>query len=482
MGKPWRVRKDLVAFIASGLAVAGTVALAVVGEIPVQREGQPVPGATVTLFGPKGEQVGEGRTDERGVAVIPDLPRRPDELVVAAAEDGAVALRPPRMPETPGRPAAVDLDGEAVRPCLTPNPFEPIVVGPKNDVGAGLAKTVERFLPGIGLPGGAVAGIGTGGNVDVAASEPDEEPPTTKDPFPRDARHRLRDPKTGVEVLVGAMFDDRGRLLVGVEIDKAPAKGTLHAVALLSPHGDLVPWTDWRIYKLWREWWLTVSWTKVTEHYVDGALVNRTVEHGGWTERWREDLGTFAVPVETKATMPLWRMAGFDRATGGVRSAGFSYPVTPAMLQAAPFLFVAHVTLPDRDPVVTVPFVFALWVNPLAPIGGANPVVFVPLGPAPFVALALDPAGAHRLLAAHTGTLLLGALMEPGDMMTKVTQALAAGTWMLAYGCSAAAQASWLLPYDARPGESAEERERRRKREEEEDDDIGLAPKDDDFP
>ena len=348
-------------------------------------------------------------------------------------------------------------------------------------MGAGLAKTVERFLPGIGLPGGAVAGIGSGGDVDVAASEPDDEPPTVKDPFPRDARHRLRDPKTGVEVLVGAMFDDRGRLRVGVEIDKAPGKGTLHTVALLSPRGDLVPWTAWEIYKLWREWWISVSWTKVTEYYVDGALVNRTVETGGWTERWREDLGTFAVPVETTATMPLWRMAGFDRATGGVKSAGFAYPVTPAMLRAAPFLFVVHVTLPDRDPVVTVPFVFALWFNPLAPIGGTNPVVFMPLGPAPLVAFALDPEGAHRALAAHTGALLLGALMEPGGMTQKVMRALEAGMLMLAYGCNAAAQASWLLPYDARPGESAEERERRRKREEE-DDDIGLAPKDDDFP
>ncbi|HHQ41872.1 MAG TPA: hypothetical protein ENK20_06240, partial [Chromatiales bacterium] len=112
MGNPGRARRHVVAAAAAGTVLAGVAALAVVGEIPVQREGRPVPGATVTLFGPKGEKVGEGRTDERGVAVIPDLPRPPDELVVAAAKDDKIAMRPPRMPSTattatdrPARPA-----------------------------------------------------------------------------------------------------------------------------------------------------------------------------------------------------------------------------------------------------------------------------------------------------------------------------------------------------------------------------------------
>jgi len=468
MGKPGQARRHVVAAAAAGTVLAGAAALAVVGEISVQREGRPVPGATVTLFGPKGEKAGEGRTDERGVAVIPNLPRRPDELVVAATKDDAVALRPPRMPETRDRPAAVDLDDEVVRACPEPNPFAPITVGPKDEVGASAASVMRRLMPAAGLPTGIGVGMGPDGGMEVTTSEPDEEPPTAEDPFPRKARHRLRDAASGTEVRVGAMFDEQGRLRVGVEITKAPGKGTLHAVALLSPRGDLVPWTAWEIYELWREWWLTVSWTRITEYYVDGELVNRTVERGGWTERWREDLGTFAVPVETTATMPLWRMAGFDRAAGGVKSAGFVYPVTPAMLRAAPFLFVAHVTLPDRDPVVTVPFVFALWLNPLAPIGGSNPVVFMPLGPAPLVALALDPAGMHRLLAARTSALLLGALMEPSSMTRKVAQALEAGVLMLAYGCSTAASTPWLLPYEARPGESAGERGRREAEEEDE--------------
>jgi len=105
MGKSRQARRGLVAIVALGGILAGAATLAVVGEIPVQREGQPVPGATVTLFGPKGEKVGEGETDERGVAAIPDLPRRPDELAVVA-RNGAVALRPPRMPEAVRRRSA----------------------------------------------------------------------------------------------------------------------------------------------------------------------------------------------------------------------------------------------------------------------------------------------------------------------------------------------------------------------------------------
>lgn len=255
----------------------------------------------------------------------------------------------------PPRPLHADVTDKS---C--PEPM-PVVIGPKSEFGGGMGRTVEKL--GSRLIGGALGGlfggsVGIGGGGDAAASGPD----VVTDPVEKKHKQVLTDPASGTRIGVGAQFTDKG-LLVSAELLDAPGKGTFHDAYLEDARCRRLYPVAYDLYKVYEDWWLNVSWTKTTEHYVDGRLVDRKVETGGWSKEGTRDLGTFAVAREggenPVGSLPLWRRFGFGRAVEGAQAMGFVFPLTSAQLAqtalAGAITFTLQITRPDADPVVTGP-------------------------------------------------------------------------------------------------------------------------------
>ena len=233
--------------------------------------------------------------------------------------------------------------------CPQQSANQSIVVGANDDIGssANFKEKTKKKVAGMAskaLTG--LLGIGGGGGRS-------EGPVTYKDPVKNSRKLKLANKQDKREIRLGGTFTEDG-LLISTDIKKAPGKGTFHTVYLENQRGWRLQPIRLYLYEIWRDWKLSVSWTRDT--YVDGELVKH--EQGGWTEGWRE---LIAKGQETEyAQVPIWQQLGFNTAVSGARSLGTLFPMTPEMLADEAINLVIHVTQPKSDPVVTVPYVFTV--------------------------------------------------------------------------------------------------------------------------
>jgi YD repeat-containing protein len=264
-----------------------------------------------------------------------------------------------------GMPVAIRSQSETststeVTSCTPTLAEGPIAIGPKSEIGGGMAKVVDDFAgkmisKGIGsIFGGSGFSFGGGGDDDSETQELDiqENPVQNLQPFTV--------PGTDIIVNVGAMISDDGKLLISSELENAPGKGTYHSVSLHNMDCQRMQPIRYIPYGLYLEWSLSVQYTYTTERYVDGELVSRTVEQTDWAEidSGEELLSSGAISLSDKdprTTEPgIWQQFGFDRATSGLDALGTLFNVGYEDLKK-PIAVSINITQPDLDPVMIAP-------------------------------------------------------------------------------------------------------------------------------
>lgn len=244
--------------------------------------------------------------------------------------------------------------------CPTPPSHVAVAIGSRGEVGSGARMTQKLKETVGGMAGGALGGLlgGRAGGL-FGGGGGSRDPETERDPVDNDDKVKVK--SEGVELALGARFNGDGELVVSGTIgEDAPGYGTFHAVFAQDRDGRrLVPYRL-DIYELWREWSLTVSWTY--DRWVDGKHVEH--KEGGWTERGRESK-YFSVLTRGEAReASIWHRLGFENASHGVRSLGATFKIAKKDLAGGPINIVVHTTLPEKDPVMTVPMVFEIALKP----------------------------------------------------------------------------------------------------------------------
>ncbi len=117
--------------------------------------------------------------------------------------------------------------------------------------------------------------------------------------------------------------------------------------------------TRYLIFKLYRDWKLTVSWTE--DHYVNGEHVYH--DEGQEVTTGRDLLGTWSLfDGENASANSVWAMLGFDTAAKGVRHLGAVYDLPPsAFPDDCQLRLVNHISEPDKEIVTTKPVVANLF-------------------------------------------------------------------------------------------------------------------------
>ena len=246
-------------------------------------------------------------------------------------------------------------EGMPISTCPEPASNEAITVGPNSEIGskADFKEKTKKKVAGVAAKAiTGLLGIGSGGG-----SSKYDGPITERDPIKKKHKLKSKDKDVKRELLTGGSFTPEG-LLISNDIKKAPGNGTFQTIYLENPRGWRIMPIGTYLYEIWRNWKLSVSWTKDT--YVDGEHVKH--EEGGWTESWSELLasGEETIYGEVADKGPLWEQLGFNTAVSGARSIGTVFPITEDMLAAEPMNLVVHVTDPKKDPVITYPYIFAM--------------------------------------------------------------------------------------------------------------------------
>lgn len=256
--------------------------------------------------------------------------------------------------------------------CPEPPAHKPVSIGPNDKVGSS-ARSAEQLKQSLG--GSALGGLfGGGGGVTFGSKKANPvpnrvgasgngEPKTVDDPVDADVKvaHTVGE----TELLVGAMMTGDG-LLVSAFIEQAPGDGTFQAVFLEDADGRRRIPDRYDIYDLWREWKLTVWWTR--DRWVNGQHVSH--EEGGWTESGRDTTQLAVLRPSEAQEHGIWNRLGFSSAAKGVRGLGAQFAVTTEDL-SRPIDLVIHTTLPKEDPVVTQPMIYRLSADAAASGGVA---------------------------------------------------------------------------------------------------------------
>lgn len=223
--------------------------------------------------------------------------------------------------------------------------MEPVTLGAQKDVGAEgfVEKQAKNVL------GGALSTV-LGGS----GRSRSEGPKTRRDPTRKQDYLTLEDPALETELGVRGKWTDDG-LLVSTSLEETPDKGTFQSVFLEDCSGRRLYPEKIEIYEIWTKVKLTVSWTKTT--YLNGSVIER--QSGGWSQTWSSGTGRYdrRGGDGSDGPLPIWAQAGYGRAHGGVRQIGAYFRIDPEEVeQMGRLAFVAHVTRPGQDPVVTAPF------------------------------------------------------------------------------------------------------------------------------
>lgn len=396
-------RSHLIVPILTLLALVGAPAWAVVTNVSIVSEGKPLPGATIQIVDPAGEVVAEEETDEQGALVV-DLPegdgyrvRLPGgellgvafaagaTLVVSAPSDlelGQHSSEPieestpdPRLAEVPTETLKGDtvLGAAVVWPQMAPvlgaslavercDPeleAQPLVIGTAEGFSAaGLLKGFGKSMLSTGFS------LLSGGMLSVGGGSRRDKPEVHWDSVKRRTKSKVTHPDGHTRLRIGSKLEE-DRLIISTDLEKAKGKGTIHAVYLETDDCQRFWPEGYLAYSLWGEWKLSVSFTKTSETYQDGQLIDRTSSSGGWSTGWQrlpggidevvslsdpeamEALTEYQVALLEEMGMPAWRQAGFSAPTSGARSMGAIFATPPELLgplAAGKMRAVVHVT------------------------------------------------------------------------------------------------------------------------------------------
>ena len=234
--------------------------------------------------------------------------------------------------------------------------FEPMTLGANNEVGSSAQAAKEMRDKVTGAAKGAATKalgsfLGIGGLGGGGSKGPKTDRDRTKGDFVR-----VSSGDTDLDIRAGWRDD---QLIVSTEIDNTPGDGTFHAQWLEDQNGNIYLPTRYLIFKLYRDWKLTVSWTE--DHYVNGEHVYHA--EGQEVSVGRDLLGTWTLfDGENAATNSIWGMLGFDTAAKGVKHIGAVYDIPPsAFPDNCQLRLVTHISEPDKDPVTTRPVIGNLF-------------------------------------------------------------------------------------------------------------------------
>lgn len=241
--------------------------------------------------------------------------------------------------------------------CPAPPAHLAVVVGANDKIGSGARlknKVREAFGGGFGVGGSGGSSIGGGfgqgrSTFGGGGGRPALGPKPDLDDDPIDDDDKVTQEVQDVELATGALWTDEG-LLVSVSIEDAPGDGTFQSIFLEDDAGRRRAPDEIRLYGMWHDWQLTVTWTY--REWVDNELVRE--ESGGWSEEGRNAYVSSSLTEGVAQDAGLWKLMGFETANKGMRSIGALFRIKPEDL-ANPMDVVVHTTLPEESPVTTVP-------------------------------------------------------------------------------------------------------------------------------
>jgi len=180
-------------------------------------------------------------------------------------------------------------------------------------------------------------------------------PKTRKDPTRKTDYTMLEMETADIEVGARASWK-KDQLLVSARIEESDDKGTFQTAFLQDCEGRVLYPVRIEIYKIWSEHSISVSWSKTTS--VDGRVTGS--ESGGWNDSWSDSWNSPVDATGDLAAGPpgIWQQSGYSRAHLGVRQLGAWFSVDKSDFNDCDLAFVAHVSRPDQDPVVTEPMPF----------------------------------------------------------------------------------------------------------------------------
>ncbi len=190
-----------------------------------------------------------------------------------------------------------------------------------------------------------------GGSLFGNSSSADSGPETGDDPTTGDFTNGS---SGGVDYSLRTNIGPGNKLTVSLDLKDVPGDGTFHSQWVRDSNGKYHLPVKFIIITLYRDWSLTVSWTY--DRYVDGEHVEH--REGGWSESGRDNLGSIRLNFsgEEGQENAIWNRLGFDTATKGVQHLVTEYDLPSDVVNGpCPVRLTNHISLPDKDPVTTVP-------------------------------------------------------------------------------------------------------------------------------
>ncbi len=241
--------------------------------------------------------------------------------------------------------------------CVFPDElFEGMTIGPNNEVGSSAQAAKEMRDKVTGAAKGAATKaignlIGFGGFGGGGSGGPKMDKDRSRGDFTR-----ISSGDTDLDIRASWRDD---QLIVSTEIDDSPDNGTFHAQWIEDKDGNTYLPVRYMIFKMYRDWKLTVSWTE--DHYVNGEHVFH--DEGQEITTGTDLLGTWSIFEGAEGIAnSIWGMLGFDTAAKGVRHLGAIYDLPPASFpDDCQMQLVNHISQPGQDPVTTLPIVGDLF-------------------------------------------------------------------------------------------------------------------------
>lgn len=238
---------------------------------------------------------------------------------------------------------------------------DPLEIGPNFDVGSSAERSnkaknqAKSRAMGSVLGGSTGSGFGSGNRAGSSLfgggnSQP-SGPDTGKDLTTGDFTNAS---SGGIDYSVRTNIGPGNKLTVSLDLKNVPGDGTFHSQWVRDSNGKYHLPVKYIIITLYRDWNLTVSWTY--DRYVDGQHVEH--REGGWTESGRDNLGSIRLNFNGKKGQEnaIWKNMGFDTATKGVKHLVTEYDLPSEVVNGpCPVRLTNHISLPDNDPVTTVP-------------------------------------------------------------------------------------------------------------------------------
>ncbi|MEH6404182.1 MAG: hypothetical protein V7750_12465 [Sneathiella sp.] len=239
---------------------------------------------------------------------------------------------------------------------------DPLTIGANFDVGSGAelgnratsqakSQALGSILGGSSSGGFGSSGSSGGSSLFGSSNSADTGPKTGDDPT---IGSFVSGSSDGVNYSLRPNIGPGNKLTVSLDLKDVPGDGTFHSQWLRDFKGNYHLPVKYIIITLYNDWSLTVRWTY--DRYVDGEHVEH--QEGGWSESGRDNIGSIRLNFSGKEGQEnaIWNRLGFGTATKGVRHLVTEYDLPSEVINGAcPVRLTNHISLPDKDPVTTVP-------------------------------------------------------------------------------------------------------------------------------